>query len=205
MITIGLCVIIPAYRGNNVRLCISALKSKLRCSYPITILVGKNFPDSLEDLEGVTEVDCIGLSYAENVNKLLRLARQQGFDVIFHVDEQFLLGEDLDVTRHVNKLRHDPTAGLIRLMGILGHHFVARLQKNYWKILWDSPELYIASLRPHLKHIRFHDVYGLYPNVSGMDVEEAFCHQCRDIAREVGGPDVLIPVDEKTETAWAEA
>lgn len=129
-----------------------------------------------------------------NTNAGLRRAFAETDYVLSLQDDMHLL-TTLDIDAHVLKLQSDPSAGFVRLWGVAGHQYVARLDGQYWRIDWRSPELYIPSDRPHLKHRRFWDAYGPYPEGRATgDTEEAFCHQCRSVALgSSGGPDVLIP------------
>jgi glycosyltransferase involved in cell wall biosynthesis len=132
-----------------------------------------------------------------NLNRLIASTPD---DYLFQLDDDHLLLGRLELNRHVIKLRDDQTAGWIRLMGIGYHDYIARLEENYWRIYWQSPEKYIPSNRPHLKHRRFHDHFGLYPeDVSLAETEDGFCDQCK--ARK-GGPAVLVPLDVLTESGW---
>jgi GT2 family glycosyltransferase len=138
-----------------------------------------------------------------NTNAGLRRAFDQA-DVVMSLQDDMHLLSTLDLDKHVQKLQEDVSAGFIRLWGVAGHQYTARLDQQYWRISWTSPELYIPSDRPHLKHRRFHDAYGFYPEGRATgDTEEAFCHQCRAVALTTGGPDVLIPHAEDTERNFA--
>ena len=67
---------------------------------------------------------------------------------------------------------------------------------------------------PHLKHRRFHDYFGLYPEGMKLgETEEAFCHQCkRKVALwnkrkdkkedDAAPPYVAVPLNSDSETAW---
>jgi carboxylesterase type B len=58
----------------------------------------------------------------------------------------------------------------------------------------SSDELYIPSDRPHLKHRRFHNAAGWYPEgLKSAETEEAWSHQVKDAARAHGVPAVLVP------------
>jgi glycosyltransferase involved in cell wall biosynthesis len=134
-----------------------------------------------------------------NTNAGLRAAWEVSPLAFVSQDDMFL-NCTLDLDKHVQKLQDDPMAGFVRLWGVAGHQYVARLDQQYWRIDWRSPELYIPSDRPHLVHRRFHDAYGYYPTGRATgDTEEAFCHQCRAGALTSGGPDVLIPHGEDVE------
>ena len=143
-----------------------------------------------------------------NLNVLLATAQVETEYVIQMDDDHWLL-KPLDITPHVRKLVEDDTAGCIRLMHVAGHKYRANLDGSYWRIDWESPEVYIASNRPHLKHIgRFHGAYGLYQEGLKLGLtEESFCHVCIDKHRQraamgMVSPDVLIPLDVATESSW---
>jgi hypothetical protein len=89
-------------------------------------------------------------------------------------------------------------------MHIGGHHYCACLENHFWRILWESYELYITSNRPHLKRRRFHEFFGYYPeNLSLGMTEETFCHHCHEVARDRPNPlNVYIPLDLPTESGW---
>jgi glycosyltransferase involved in cell wall biosynthesis len=134
-----------------------------------------------------------------NTNAGLRRAFEQT-EYVFQLQDDMHLLTTLDLDRHVQQLQQDRMAGFIRLWGVAGHRYTARLDGQYWRISWESPELYIPSDRPHLKHKQFHDTYGFYPEGRATgDTEEAFCHQCRTLWMQHGGPDVLIPHAEDVE------
>lgn len=131
--------------------------------------------------------------FGANLNNLLRNVTT---DIVFQTCEDINLLQPLYLDGHVRKLLEDTTVGWIRLMWIGSHKYIATLEGAYWRISWDSPDLYIPSCRPHLKHKRFHDYYGLYQeDCSAGITEESFCHICIDKHRTTGtGPDVLIPL-----------
>jgi len=141
-----------------------------------------------------------------NLNWLLQNC---GTDYVIQMDDDHILLKELDITPHVRKLMEDETAGVVRLMHVAGHRYRANLEGSYWRIDWESPEVYIASNRPHLKHVsRFHGVYGYYPEGLKLGLtEESFCHTCIDLHRQraergMTSPDVLIPLDVQTESGW---
>jgi GT2 family glycosyltransferase len=138
-------------------------------------------------------VQSLRLGLGGNTNAGLRAAFELS-DLVGSLQDDMHLLCTLDLDKHVQKLQEDPSAGFIRLWGVAGHQYIARLDQQHWRIAWDSPELYIPSDRPHLKHRRFHLAYGFYPEGrSTGDTEEAWSHQCRAIALSQGGPDVLVP------------
>jgi glycosyltransferase involved in cell wall biosynthesis len=220
-------ILIPTYRRpTTVAATVDRLLTNLVYDGPLHILVSDDSPegsgatlDALKPL--VTRHDLVGrpAEVAErgrsallfngpreglgaNLNHLLDLAST---DLIFQLDDDHHLTGPLNLTPHAQTLLHDERAGFIRLMGVAGHRYVADLgpygeQLPYWRVAWPSPDLYIPSFRPHLKHRRFHDYYGRYPvGLRLGQTEEVFCHQCKDKALRAGGPAVLIPLCQNDE------
>ena len=140
-----------------------------------------------------------------NLNMLLHKAIEDGMKLFFQMDDDHVLKVPLDLNQHVEKLLTDEDVGWIRLMNIGGHKYEATLVGIYWQIHWDSPELYIPSNRPHLKHIRFLSTFGFYPVGKTLgETEEGYCHQCKDIAKKFKYkvPYVLVPLGVRTEDSW---
>ncbi len=124
--------------------------------------------------------------------------------LVLQIQDDMQLKADLDLTPHADRLLSDETAGYVRLWGVGGHKLHAKLEESHWRVLWSSPDLYIASDRPHLKHHRFHDFYGYYPEgLRTAETEEAWCHQCKDRSGNIGlRPDVLVPHSLEIERLW---
>lgn len=166
--------------------------------------------------ENVTHVAGPRKGLGANLNSILSVHMAHGYELYLQMDDDHWLTGDLDLTPHARKLREDRTAGWIRLMQIAGHKYTATLDGKYWRIHWDSHELYIPSNRPHLKHWRFHHFYGFYPEGRSLGhTEESFCNQCKDRALSwrvqdkskpngppAHPPDVLIPLPDYTENIW---
>jgi glycosyltransferase involved in cell wall biosynthesis len=158
------------------------------------LLAGDRFITVLEESSG---------SLGGNLNRLIVKAVNDGFDLLFQMDDDHWLNAPLHLEAHAKKLLEDKKAGWIRLMQIAGHKYVATLEGSYWRVHWDSPEAYIASNRPHLKHIRFHHFYGFYrENETLGRTEEIFSYLCKEKADD-DGPNVLIPLPAYTEQIWS--
>jgi glycosyltransferase involved in cell wall biosynthesis len=122
------------------------------------------------------------------------LAALEGADLVLQLQDDMQPLCRLDLTPHAAWLLEHPEDGFIRLWGVGGHKYTATLDDRYWRISWDSDELYIASDRPHLKHRRFVDAVGLYPEgLPTARTEEAFCHQAKDAGKVGAAPAVLVP------------
>lgn len=139
-------------------------------------------------------------SLGANTNNLLLHSES---DLMFQQDDDLWLQAPLDLDMHAHKLMKDDTAGWIRLWGVGYHRLLARLTAfpdkpldgEYWRCDTQASEVYLLSFRPHLKHRRFHDHYGLYPAGFPAGVtEEGIGYQMKAVHKEKGGPDVLIPL-----------
>lgn len=205
-----LLVLLPTYnRPQIIRQTIERHEIYLRYAGEIQYLVGDDGDDpqallrALEPLPRVTIQRGPQQGLGANLNMLLKTAYREQFVVTLQQDDDHWLRMPFEVTRHVQELLDNSLFGVIRLMGVAGHHYSAELHENYWWLRWDSPELYLASNRPHLQHKRFHDCFGYYPEGLKLgQTEDSFCHQVRDEAREVGGPVIAVPLEVQSESAW---
>lgn len=138
-----------------------------------------------------------------NSNSGLRLAMAYA-PLILQFQDDMQLKSSLDLHPHAERLLSDETCGYIRLWGVGGHRYTANLEGNYWRVWWNSDDLYIPSDRPHLKHRRFHEFFGFYPEgLKSAETEDAWCHQCKDRAGGNGKKlDVLVPQNALTESTW---
>ena len=160
------------------------------------VLVRAEFPDV-----GLVEAPRRGLG--ANLNALIQAAQAAGASLFYQQDDDCYLLKPFDLTPYADKLMADAGAGWIRFMWNGCHNFTADLDGQYWRVRWDSREHYIASNRIHLKHRRFHEWFGLYPEgVKTGETEDGWCHQVSDIARARGGPQVLIPLECDSEHGW---
>jgi hypothetical protein len=171
-------------------------------------VVAHNFPSL-----SVTPVEGPRRGLGANLNGLIKQAAADGYSLLFQLDDDHILMKPLDLKPHVEYLLAEASqesvrdwVAWIRLMGIGAHRYTATLDQRYWLVHWDSPELYIPSNRPHLKHILFHTYFGLYPEDKRLaETEEGFCHTCHDKAVTYYGtakPRVAVPLNSESETAW---
>lgn len=64
---------------------------------------------------------------------------------------------------------------------------------SYLQIDSNSPSLYLYTHGPHLKHRRFHDWYGKYPEgLKLAATEESYCHTVKAKMKEYGAPALTI-------------
>lgn len=176
-------VIIPTYnRPWIVKKTIELLRANLRYSGEVVYYLGVDGDRSTcKMFAGHADIVCTpgpNNGLGANLNRLIEGADS---DYLFQLDDDHHLLEPLNLDRHIRELEWNKKVGWIRLMGMAYHDYCAKLVGEYWHIYWQSPELYIPSNRPHLKHRRFHDYYGLYQEgLSLGETEESFCKQCKD-------------------------
>lgn len=144
------------------------------------------------------------LGLGANINFLINNTSEP---YIMQMDDDHQLKAIINMDEHVQYLEDNETCGWIRLYGVGFHKYIARLDGHYWRISWHSPEVYITSMRPHIKKREWHDVFGMYPEGFRLgETEEKFCHLCKDIGKSLGGDDgnmdVAIPLKLDTETSW---
>lgn len=208
-------ILLPTYnRPKILTETLYSLDRHLKYQGNIQYSIG-NDGDSLEDWpvprvgNGVRVFSNPTGSLGANLNRLIRSSE----DLMMQMDDDHQLVMDYDISDCVEKLYVDETVGAVRLGIVAGHRYIVScdeirrpglLHGKFWRIDWNSPELYVCSNRPHLKRIRFHELYGLYtPGLTLGQTEEAFCHQCHNIAHSgVSTLDVVIPIHLPTEEAW---
>lgn len=134
--------------------------------------------------------------WGANVNAGMRYCLQHS-DYVFLCEDDYVALRDLDLEAGVALLEstedlHKPgpaparePIGLVRFDGIAAHWLNLQLREadtrigavSYLKIGLDSPFLNAYSHRPHLKHKRFHEAYGYYPEGLRLgETESAFAH-----------------------------
>lgn len=173
------CLIITWNRPEEIRQVIRALQEKLH--YPGEIrwhLADDTSPGSyVADIER----DFPKLNFSHtitpkrsgwgiNVNIALRAITTP---YIFQIEDDQLAMRKLDIEAGVFVMQHVPSVGLVRYDGIEGHKLVLfmdetekiRGRRVYFLRInrHRSERLNAYSNRPHLKHRRFHGLYGLYP------------------------------------------
>ena len=81
----------------------------------------------------------------------------------------------------------------VRYDGLAGHRLLLELRErdteigkiHFLRLRHDSPSLNVYSNRPHLKHKRFHQFYGLYPEGLKLgETETHFAHRVKDKLRD---------------------
>ena len=202
-----LAVIIPTYnRSKILEKCVESIFQYVSYSGKIEFYIGNDGKETIGDWNHqygsfMHIINGKSGSLGANLNRLINAANA---DVMLQLDDDHILLEPLNLDPHVKHLSDNKAAGWIRLMEVAEHKFHAYLIGSYWYIVWDSDELYIPSNRPHLKHKRFHNQYGLYfENYKLGATEDSFCHKCIDYGRKNDKLSrVLVPLNVNTESMW---
>ncbi len=127
--------------------------------------------------------------WGANVNKALQYPRMT--DLIFLCEDDYVSRYPLDLNQGAALLSACPQLGSVRYDGLAGHvglHMVLQEADTPLGRLpyleldpQASTNLNLYSNRPHLRHRRFHDHYGLYPeDVSLGRCEEIYAHRIKD-------------------------
>lgn len=203
------CLILTYNRREMVLETIRRLQEHLKYSGNIQYVVSDDGSDDgtqaalLEEFPGLALVQNNRVGLGASNNRGLERCWANG-DIVLQLQDDLYCQKDLPLDLHVEKLLADETCGFIRLWGVAGHRYQGALEGGYWRVWWNSPELYIPSDRPHIKHGRFHAFFGYYPEGrKTAETEEAFCHQCKDRAGLNGKQlDVFVPVTVDTEGSF---
>jgi len=202
-----LAICIPTYnRAQIVGQCVQAIRQNLTGA-ELHFFIGIAGNDETEKVfmgrTNVSPIQNLGAGLGKNLNDLLRIAFRQ-YDYVMQLDDDHILTKPMNIGPVLEAMEKDARLSWVRLMHVAAHNLVADLDGSFWKVRWDSPEVYIASNRPHIKHRRFHETFGMYPeNIKLGLTEEGFCHQCRNQAKEIDKPPlVAVPLDLPTESGW---
>ncbi len=136
--------------------------------------------------------------WGANVNNGLRAVKT---NYIFFIEDDYVLDCPLDLRLGVALLETKPHIGMLRYRGTAGdipvyHQFQAdisafvplyqegispvRGKMTYLQFNAGSPTAYVYSHGAHLKHRRFHQFYGMYPEGRKLgETEEAFAIQVK--------------------------
>ncbi len=191
-------VIIPTYNRPEILVhTVQKVQRNLVYDGPTSILIGDDGDDlKIKDSIGfhlvgdrsmpVQFLDGPKRGLGANLNMLLEKVET---DIVLQMDDDHLLSKPLDITQYVIDMRNPEfNMGWIRLF--LGepadvynlktyYKFKAASYGPYWYVDTESPTLYLASNRPHLKRVDMHRKhFGWYlENVKLGKTEEGFCHQ----------------------------
>ena len=140
--------------------------------------------------------------YGGNANAAWDAAQS---DLTFWLEDDFVLNAPLDLTPHAYALMDCEALGMIRLGYINGERLEGSRSfagRPYHTLPRDWPDMsfYAFTGHPSLRHRRYRDAYGDYPEGLGPgDTELAYAYQYR-----VGsGPLIVWPEGLPTEGTWA--
>lgn len=166
----------------------AALKERLMYPNLRWVVADDCSPDEvLEEIRDVLRPDIIFRTkersgWGLNVNNALK---QLDSEFVFQTEDDKLLKEPLDLVPGVKVLAARVDFGMVRYWGLAGHALFGHLREiraegkkfNVWHLLKNSPFLYVYSNGAHLKHRRFHEAYGYYPEGYKLGyTEERFAH-----------------------------
>lgn len=114
-------------------------------------------------------------------------------DYVLWLEDDWELYQPLDLAPCVRVLRECQDIGMIRL-GYMQVNLAGTLRAGaghlWWRLSWESEDPYIFAGHAALRHRRFIDAYGPYPEgLTPGDTEAAFAHHIN----QVRGPAVLWP------------
>ena len=203
-------IVIPTYnRRETLRNTIHATQNHLYYQSRYRFFIADDGSDDgtqdmlRDEFPHVALVQSLREGLGANTNRGLQSAFQYS-DYILQFQDDMQMLVTIDLHPHVELLMNEQTCGFVRLWGVGGHKYEGALEGNYWRVYWHSPDLFIPSDRPHVKHKRFHDHFGYYPEGrKTADTEQAWCHQCKDVAGKNGVRlDVFVPQNQLTESTW---
>lgn len=119
-------------------------------------------------------------------------------DIWLHMEDDWVLRQPLDLKPCVELLESDKSVGMIRLgrltAGLEGKTLAAA-NKLWWRLKKGS-DTYVFSGNAALRHRRFRDAYGLYPEgLKPGETELSYCWQFNSKP----GPDIVHPAWLSTE------
>lgn len=175
--TVGV-LIVTWNRPKVLRATLNALKEHLRYSGPLMWhLADDKSPGSYvhDVMAEYPELDFSytitpRLGWGANCNTGLMYLNAK-VKYIFLCEDDYIALRPIKLDQGVALLETAEDVGVVRYDGIAGHYLNLELREcrntpvgtfSYLRILKHSPFLYVYSHRPHLKHVRFHDYYGLY-------------------------------------------
>lgn len=150
--------------------------------------------------------------WGKNVNNGLQ---QVDTEFVFFLEDDYCPKAHIDLDHTVPIMLEKPDIGMFRYRGTAGSHLVyhgfeADIREyvpkdwasgigavpgkiTYLQLDSGSPDLYLYSHGPHLKHRRFHEFYGKYPEGLLLgQTEEFYAHTVKDKMREPGAPAIAI-------------
>lgn len=139
-------------------------------------------------------------------------------DIVLVLEDDYVLTTPINLDPLVALLLENDRVGTVRLDGIAGHRVLAHHAEcnvsvycpnyaqgvaapgmvHYWVLDNGSPELWLYSNRPALRHKRFFDYYGKYAEGLKLGAtEEDYAHRVKDKMRDDpdNAPWIVTPLD----------
>lgn len=212
-------------RPNEINRTILALLSKLDYPKDCLewVICDDHSPDSyVEKLSGFKSVELIkprfvitpeNRGWAANVNQGLLAVKT---DYVFFIEDDYLLRKDLDLGVGVALMETRQNIGMVRYRGTAGEHIIYHQFETdiseyypdyqdgvglpgklcYMQLDSGSPALYLYSHGAHLKHMRFLNFFGPYPEGFKLgQTEEKYAHIVKDKMKEPGSPAIAVLPD----------
>ncbi len=201
--TVAICIV-TFDRLREIKMTISALRTHLHYAGPLVWHIADDSSPSgylgtilneFNDLHFTTTVTN-RQGWGTNVNKALGMLDK--YPYAFLTEDDYVAQRSIDLTAGVALMEANTKIGLVRYDGVAAHSLTLHLEEvesrigrfSYMRIDKDSPHLNVYSNRPHLKHHRFHECYGYYPEGKNLGTtEEQFAHRIKD---QKHCPDVAI-------------
>lgn len=207
-VTIG---IITYKRPEEIKATVLALREHLTYSGHLKFLVaddtsGPNYAPGLKRSNAFKGLDVTFISTPENQgwgHNANNMLTEFTTDYLYFTEDDYVLAHPLNLDIGVALMEASPRIGMLRYRGVAGSNLVMHLAEakapmlptyqdgegaltegkiNHLIIDGGSPELWVYSNGPHLKHRRFHTFYGPYPQGLRLGAtEEKMAHQVKDI------------------------
>lgn len=153
------------------------------------------------------------VGWGANANHCLRGIREQ---IIVQIEDDYVLQRPINITPYVIMLLENAGVGLVRIDGIAGHRVMAHASEFdiskwmpdyragsgsnmgklfYWRLDVTSRETWLYSNRPHIKHKRFIEHYGPYPEGLKLGAtEELYAKQVK-LGMTDNAPQIAVPME----------
>lgn len=154
---------------------------------PLCLAIGSNYE--------VTVSDSARKGVGANMNAGIASALTRG-DLWLHMEDDWVLVNELDLKPCVKLLEDDPQIGMIRLgrlsPGLQGFSY-SGADQMWWRLKPNS-DTYVFSGNPSLRHRRFHEAYGEYgEGIAPGETELNYCGKFHRVNASKEGPAIVHP------------
>jgi hypothetical protein len=131
------------------------------------------------------------LGYGGSANKAWFMAHELA-DYTFWLEDDWELTQDLDLTPYADMLQRREDLGMVR-MGYLNLNMRGEVFGEFGKLFWKldrTADPYVFTGHPSLRHRRFREAYGSYPEgLKPGETELGYAVQYRNVK----GPEIVWP------------